>query len=117
MAPFLPGMWMSVITSAGGANFTAARPAPPSAAVQSSPPSLVVTDIHMPGINGAAVISELKRRNPQIAVIAISGLFNSGHGLDADAARALGAARVLAKPFKRAELLRALAEILGPPVP
>jgi CheY-like chemotaxis protein len=77
----------------------------------------VVTDIHMPGMNGATVISELKRHYPQVVIIAISGLFNSGHGLDAEAALALGAARVLAKPFKRAELLRALSELLGRPAP
>ena len=77
----------------------------------------VITDIHMPGTNGATVISELKQRHPQIAVIAISGLFDSGHGLGADDALALGAARALAKPFKRAELLRATTELLGPPDP
>ena len=87
------------------------------AAVKAAPPALVVTDIHMPGTNGATVISELKQHYPQVVVIAISGLFNSGHGLDADAAIALGAARALAKPFKRADLLRALAELLGRPAP
>jgi CheY-like chemotaxis protein len=87
------------------------------AAVKFAVPAVVVTDIHMPGTNGAAVISELKQHYPQVAVIAISGLFNSGHGLDADAALALGAARALAKPFKRADLLRAIAELLGPPDP
>jgi CheY-like chemotaxis protein len=87
------------------------------AAVKIAPPTLVVTDIHMPGINGATIISEVKRRHPKTAVIAISGLFNSGHGLDADAALALGAARVLAKPFKRAELLGAVTELLGPRAP
>ena len=87
------------------------------AAVTLAQPALVVTDIHMPGMNGATVISELKRHHPQVAVIAISGLFNSGHGLDAQAALALGAARALAKPFKRAELLNALAELLGRPAP
>jgi len=83
------------------------------AAVKFAVPAAVVTDIHMPGTNGAAIISELKQYYPQVVVIAISGLFNSGHGLDAEAALALGAARVLAKPFKRAELLRAMAELLG----
>ena len=87
------------------------------AAVKFAPPRLVITDIHMPGTNGATVISELKQHHPQIAVIAISGLFDSGRGLDAQAALALGAARTLAKPFKRAELLRAMAELLGPPHP
>ena len=87
------------------------------AAVKFAVPAVVVTDIHMPGTNGTAVISELKQHYPQIAIIAISGLFNSGHGLDAEAALALGAARALAKPFKRAELLRAVAELLGPSAP
>jgi CheY-like chemotaxis protein len=85
------------------------------AAVRLAPPKLVVTDIHLPGANGATVISELQQRYPQVTVIAISGLFNSGHGLDATAAIALGAARVLAKPFKRADFLRAVTELLGRP--
>jgi CheY-like chemotaxis protein len=72
----------------------------------------VITDIHMPGVNGTAIILELKQRHPGVPVIAISGLFNSGRGVDAEAAIALGAARALAKPFKRAELLRAMAELL-----
>ena len=87
------------------------------AAVRFAPPRLVVTDIHMPGASGATVISELKQHYPEVAVIAMSGLFNSGHGLDAETAIALGAARALAKPFKRAELLCALAELLGSPAP
>jgi CheY-like chemotaxis protein len=87
------------------------------AAVKLTPPALVVTDIHMPGINGATLIAELKLHYPQVPIVAISGLFNSGHGLDARAAIALGAARALAKPFKRADLLRALAELLGRPIP
>jgi len=87
------------------------------AAVKLAVPAVVVTDIHMPGTSGAAIISELKRDYPQVAIIAISGLFNSGHGLDAEGALALGAARALAKPFKRAELLRAVAELLGRSAP
>jgi CheY-like chemotaxis protein len=85
--------------------------------VKFAAPAVVITDIHMPDTNGATIISELKRYCPQVAVIAISGLFNSGHGLNAEAALALGAARALAKPFKRAALLRALAELLGPSAP
>jgi CheY-like chemotaxis protein len=85
------------------------------AALRLAAPALVVTDIRMPGTSGAMVIAELNQRYPEIPVIAISGLFNSGHGMDADAAIALGAARALAKPFKRGELLRAVADLLGPP--
>ncbi len=85
------------------------------AALKYAAPALVITDIHMPGTSGAVVILELKQQRPEIPVIAISCLFNSGHGMDADAAIALGAARALAKPFKRRELLRAVADLLGPP--
>jgi CheY-like chemotaxis protein len=88
----------------GGAGLTA---------VKFAAPALVVTDIHMHGVNGAVVIAELKQRYPEIPVIAISGLFNSGYGMDADAAIALGAVRALAKPFKRADLLRAVADLIG----
>ena len=87
------------------------------AAVKLAVPALVITDIQMPGTSGADIIAELKRDYREVAIIAISGLFNSGHGLDAEAALALGAARALTKPFKRAELLRAVAELLGRSAP
>jgi DNA-binding NtrC family response regulator len=83
------------------------------AAVSVAAPTLVVTDIYMPGTSGAIVIAELKQRHPDIPVIAISGLFDTGYGINADAAIALGAARALAKPFKRGELLAAVADLLG----
>jgi two-component system response regulator FlrC len=84
------------------------------AAVRLAAPALVVTDIHMPGTSGAVVIAELKQHHPEIPVIAVSGLFNSGRGMDADAAIALGAARALAKPFKRGEFLQTVRELLAP---
>jgi CheY-like chemotaxis protein len=83
------------------------------AAVTLAAPALVVTDIHMPEMSGTMVIAELKRGHPEIPVIAISCLFNSGHAMDADAAIALGAAGALAKPFKRYDLLRTVADLLG----
>ena len=81
--------------------------------VKLAAPALVITDIHMPGISGAMVIAELRQNYPEIPIIAISALFNSGNGVDADAAIALGAARALAKPFKRADLLGAVADLIG----
>jgi len=100
----------------GGAGYrvrTVADGAAGLAAVAVSVPALVITDMHMPGMNGSTVIAELKQRHPDISIIAISGLFSSGYGIDADATVALGAARALAKPFKRAELLSAVREVLG----
>jgi CheY-like chemotaxis protein len=78
-------------------------------------PALVVTDIHMPGTGGAAVISEVGRISPPIPVIAISGHFRSDLGLTPEEALALGAARTLAKPFKRKDLVGAVIELAGPP--
>jgi CheY-like chemotaxis protein len=85
------------------------------AAVEFAPPALVITDIYMPGRSGAAVIAGLKQGYPDIPIIAISGLFNSGHGMEVDTAIALGAARALPKPFKRGDLLQAVACALGSP--
>jgi len=43
----------------------------------------------------------------------VSGHFNSGQGLTAEEALAAGADRALAKPVKRADLLRAVSELVG----
>ena len=107
MAEWLEAAGYGVWKAAGGRDGLAA--------VKFAAPALVLTDIHMPGVNGAMVIAELKQRYPEIPVIAISGLFNCGHGMDADDAIALGAARALAKPFKRRDLLRAVADLIGSP--
>jgi len=79
-------------------------------------PALVVSDMFMPGPCGAEAIAQLKRKHPGIALIALSGHFNSGQGLSAEAAVAAGADRALAKPVKRADLLKAVAELVGTPV-
>jgi len=79
-------------------------------------PALIVTDMFMPGPCGADAIAELKKRHPGTALVAMSGHFNSGQGLSAEAALAAGADRALAKPVKRGELIRAVAELLGAPV-
>jgi len=82
------------------------------ASITADLPALVVTDLHMPGTGGAVVIAELQQHHSEIPVIAISGLFESGFGMSADDVVALGAARALAKPFKRKDLLTLVAELL-----
>jgi CheY-like chemotaxis protein len=78
-------------------------------------PALVVSDMWMPGACGAAAIAWLKNKCPGLQVIAVSGHFGSGQGCSEEAAVEAGAARALAKPVKRAELLGAVAELIGPP--
>ena len=79
-------------------------------------PALIVSDMFMPGPCGAEAIAWLKREHPGVALIAVSGHFNSGQGISAEAAIAAGADRALAKPVKRSDLLRAVAELVGAPV-
>jgi CheY-like chemotaxis protein len=78
-------------------------------------PALVVTDMRMPVLGGAAVIVELARLYPGIPVIAISAHFRSDHGLRPDAAIGLGAACTLAKPFKRRDVVDRVVALAGPP--
>ena len=80
-------------------------------------PALVVSDMWMPGPCGAAAIAFLKEKYPEIRLIAVSGHFGSGQGCSAEDAVGAGAARAIAKPVKRAELLGAVAALIGPPGP
>ena len=84
-------------------------------AIQQAAPALIVSDMFMPGACGAAAIAELKRYAPAVALIAVSGYFRAGCGVSADEALAAGAARALAKPVRRAQLLIAVSELIGPP--
>ena len=84
------------------------------AALTDQPPALIVCDMFMPGACGAAAIGQLKRLAPAAPVIAVSGHFKSGTGVSADEALAAGAARALAKPVRRAQLLIAVSELIGP---
>ena len=84
-------------------------------ALESRAPALVVSDMWMPGPCGAAAVAFLKERCPGTQLIAVSGHFGSGQGCSAQDALQAGAARALAKPVKRAELLGAVADLIGPP--
>ena len=78
-------------------------------------PALVVSDMWMPGPCGAEAIRWMREKHPGLQLIAVSGHFGSGQGCSAQDAIGAGAARALAKPVKRAELLAAVAELIGPP--
>lgn len=83
-------------------------------AIQETAPALIISDMYMPGACGPAAIAELKRYAPSAALIAVSGYFKSLCGVSADQALAAGAARALAKPVRRAQLLIAVSELIGP---
>ena len=78
-------------------------------------PALVVSDMWMPGPCGAEAIRWMRQKHPGLQLIAVSGHFGSGQGCTMEDAIGAGAARALAKPVKRAELLSAVAELIGSP--
>jgi DNA-binding response OmpR family regulator len=83
-----------------------------------SPPELAVVDVLMPGRDGIETIRELRRRQPSLPILAISG---GSDVLKRDEllfdARALGATEVLAKPFALADLRGTVSRLLRPPAP
>jgi CheY-like chemotaxis protein len=78
-------------------------------------PALVVCDMWMPGRCGTEAIRWIRQKHPRLQLIAMSGHFGSGQGCTEQEAVQAGAARALAKPVKRVELLHAVADLIGPP--
>jgi two-component system, cell cycle sensor histidine kinase and response regulator CckA len=72
----------------------------------------VITDMMMPFMDGPATMRALQKMNPQVKVIAASGL---GAGDKAAEAAAAGALAFLPKPYTAEKLLKTLAEILRVP--
>ena len=85
------------------------------AAYRRQPRDLVITDLVMPEKDGLETIMELRRLNPAVKIVAMSGGGRSlGLGqLYLESARSFGAARILAKPFTSAALLTAVADALA----
>ncbi len=73
---------------------------------------LLITDMDMPGRDGAQTLGEARRMLPGLAVIAISGGARQGRQNWASTARELGAAKTLAKPFERQALLEAVEQVV-----
>ena len=75
---------------------------------------MIITDILMPDGDGLEVITEFRRAQPSVRIIAISG---GGNHLRATEclkfARGLGAHGVLMKPFKREQLIDLVTEQLA----
>ncbi len=69
---------------------------------------LVITDLVLPNISGVAVISILKKRYPELPVIAITGWGEHPEAL----AREANANIVLEKPFKLPEFERLIINLI-----
>jgi CheY-like chemotaxis protein len=113
--PILRDLMAEWLTAAGYRVEGAADGGAGLAAAKAHPPALVVTDINMPGIGGAAVIAEITRAHPGTPIIAISAHFRADHGFTIEEAKSLGATRTLAKPFRRKEMVGSVTDLLGAP--
>jgi CheY-like chemotaxis protein len=76
-----------------------------------SPTDLVVTDIYMPGCDGLEVIQTLRRINPGIKILAVTGRSDIADFLEV--ARMLGASSVLRKPFEMGVFLQTVEDLLS----
>ena len=73
---------------------------------------LVITDLVMPEKDGIEIVTELRKTQPDLAIIAMSG--QSSHSpLYLGMAKKLGARRTLAKPFSVETLLTTVKEVLA----
>ncbi len=74
---------------------------------------LVITDLIMPEKEGIETIQELRKAQPGLKIIAMSGGGRVGAHDYLPLAKLLGASFTLAKPFNREELTAAIKEVLG----
>jgi DNA-binding response OmpR family regulator len=75
--------------------------------------AVAVVDLIMPDRDGMEVIRDLKRARPSLPIIAISGTSAEHEGSLHAAALALGADRILLKPFTFQELSEAIEQQLA----
>jgi PAS domain S-box-containing protein len=78
------------------------------------PYALVLTDMHMPKMDGFSLIEEIRQRRELSAAI-IMMLTSAGHRGDGARCQELGVAAYLLKPIRQSELREAIARVLGAP--
>ncbi len=83
------------------------------AALESGKPyGLVLTDMHMPGMDGFALVERIRER-PELSTATIMMLTSAGHRGDAARCQELGVSAYLLKPIRQSELREAVARVLG----
>ena len=78
------------------------------------PYALVLTDMHMPKMDGFSLIEQIRHR-PELSAAIIMMLTSAGHRGDGARCQELGVAAYLLKPIRQSELREAIARVLGAP--
>jgi signal transduction histidine kinase/DNA-binding response OmpR family regulator len=76
------------------------------------PYGLILTDMHMPKMDGFTLIERIRQR-PELSTATIMMLTSAGHRGDAARCQELGVAAYLLKPIRQSELREAIARVLG----
>jgi two-component system, sensor histidine kinase and response regulator len=76
------------------------------------PFGLILTDMHMPKMDGFELVERIRRR-PELAAPTIMMLTSAGHRGDAERCGELGITAYLLKPIRQSELREAIARVLG----
>lgn len=111
--PQIRDLFTESLSAAGHQVITAPDGAAGMAAYRKGPCDLVITDIVMPNQEGLETIRSLRREDPDIPIIAISGGGHLPPDLYLQAANVLGATRILEKPVGLTVLLATVAEVLA----
>jgi two-component system sensor histidine kinase/response regulator len=77
-----------------------------------SPFDLILTDMHMPGVDGFGLIERI-RQKPELSTASVMMLTSAGHRGDAARCEELGVAAYLLKPIRQSELYAAISRALG----
>jgi CheY-like chemotaxis protein len=77
-------------------------------------PDIIITDLLMPDKEGLETISDIRRENREIKIVAMSGGGHTHNMSFLDIAKELGANYTLAKPFRPAEILDLIKKLSTP---
>jgi signal transduction histidine kinase/DNA-binding response OmpR family regulator len=76
------------------------------------PYQLVLTDMHMPVMDGFGLVEQI-RQSPELVLVTVVMLTSAGHPGDVERCRKLGVHSYLYKPVRKQELLTAILRALG----
>jgi DNA-binding NtrC family response regulator len=112
--PALREILSQVLTGAGHRVVGAGNGKEASKALATSAFDVVLTDVIMPEKDGMQVISEVRKKYPEVRIIAMSGGGHVSRDQYLKIAKGLGAHAVLEKPFANQKLLDTIEQLVPP---